>query len=53
MAFSISVLILRSAAGASRRMLQFAPDTAGRSFETPLSRLLRMRVGIKCPGRVW
>ena len=28
---------------ASRRMLQKVPETSGASFETPLTRLLRMR----------
>jgi hypothetical protein len=36
-------LILRSAAGASRRRLQLAPEPLEASFETPRSRLLRMR----------
>jgi len=36
-------LILRSAAGASRRMLQLVPEPPETPFETPLTRLLRMR----------
>jgi hypothetical protein len=40
-----TALILRSDPDgiASRRMLQMSPDLTGASFETPLSRLLRMR----------
>jgi len=40
----IPVLILRSRAAASRRMLQEAPEIAGTSFETRFCEaLLRMR----------
>jgi hypothetical protein len=42
---SLHSLILRSDLEiASRRMLQLVPELPGASFETPLSRLLRMRV---------
>jgi hypothetical protein len=46
-----SALILRSAAGASRRMVEEVPALAGASFETPLARLLRMRA--ECEPEGW
>jgi hypothetical protein len=42
-----TALILRSSLqAASRRMLQEARETSGASFETPLTRLLRMRAEV-------
>jgi hypothetical protein len=44
MGWLLSALILRSAAGASRRMLQEARETSGLSFETrAFCPLLRMK----------